>query len=123
MSDIPDGLMAGGRHLWLALLARDASLEDDSNPALAIALEACRTKDRCDLLASRVAAVDVVVDNGKGQAIAHPAWTESRQQAIMLHQLITSLRLPNTATGKRPQFRGPRGTYRPRGIGSAWRPR
>jgi hypothetical protein len=122
MNDVPDGLMAGGRRLWLALLSQDDSLADDSNPALAIALEACRTKDRCDLLALRVASCSVVVDNGMGQAVIHPAWTESRQQAIMLNQLITSLRLPNAA-GKRPQFRGARGTYRPRAIPSARRPR
>ena len=71
--DTPTGLSEGGRHLWLSLLTYDETLADDMNPARNVALEACRTKDRCDILAAICTSVDVVVDNGKGQVGTHPA--------------------------------------------------
>jgi hypothetical protein len=47
---VPAGLSAGGAHLWASLLAQDKTLEAESNPARALALEACRAKDRLDQL-------------------------------------------------------------------------
>lgn len=116
MSDAPAGLSAGGRKLWESLLAQDATLEDDLNPARQMAVEACRTKDRLDLLDDVCRTEPVMLDNGKGQPVAHPAWVEARQQGNALKQLIVALRLPDRATGKRPQVQ--RGSSPTRGAGS-----
>lgn len=106
-------LNAGGRRLWVSLLAQDAALGRVDNPAREVALEACRTKDRCDVLDAVCRSESVMIDNGRGLPIAHPAWVEARQQANTLKQLVAALRLPDEATGKRPQVRGPRGAYKP----------
>lgn len=119
MSDAaPVLLNDGGRALWTSLLAQDGTLTDEANPNRVVAVEACRAKDRCDELDAICRQVDVMIDNGKGQPIAHPAWVESRQQANNLKQLIAALRLPDEATGRRPQQRGgARGAYAPRAAG------
>jgi hypothetical protein len=102
------------------LLTQDVSLEDESNPNREVAIEACRAKDRCDVLAELCATADVMIDNGKGQPVTHPAWVESRQQANILKQLVAALRLPDQATGKRPQHHvGAAGVRQPNGIGRA----
>lgn len=116
MSDVPPGLNAGGMKLWESLIAQDASLSEDLNPARQMALEACRTKDRLDLLDEVCRSEPVMLDNGKGQPVAHPAWVEARQQGNALKQLIVALRLPDTATGRRPQVQ--RGSSPTRGAGS-----
>lgn len=120
MSDFPPGLASGGRRLWSSLIAQDSTLADELNPNREVAVEACRAKDRCDVLAEICATSDVMIDNGKGQPVAHPAWVESRQQANILKQLIAALRLPDQATGKRPQHHmGASGVRQPNGIGTA----
>lgn len=106
-------LGAGGSRLWASLLAQDASLEDESTPAREVALEACRTKDRCDILDAVCRSEPAMLMTDKGLPIAHPAWVEARQQANVLKQLVAALRLPDTATGKRPQVRSARGSYQP----------
>jgi hypothetical protein len=110
----PAGLSEGGHRLWTSLLAQDDGLSVETNPNREVALEACRAKDRCDLLNEVCRTSDVMIDNGKGQPVAHPAWVEARQQANTLKQLIAALRLPDEATGKRPQHRGARGSYAPK---------
>lgn len=117
MSDIPPGLDSGGRKLWESLLNQDATLADELNPARQMALEACRTKDRLDVLDEVCRTEPVMLDNGKGQPVAHPAWVEARQQGNALKQLIVALRLPDKATGNRPQVQ--RGSSPTRGAGSA----
>jgi hypothetical protein len=117
VSDVPSGLSAGGRKLWERLIAQDATLSDDLNPAQDMALEACRTKDRLDALDEICRTEPVMLDNGKGQPVAHPAWVEARQQGNALKQMIVALRLPDTATGRRPQVQ--RGSSPTRGAGSA----
>lgn len=113
-----DSLGEGGRRLWASFLAQDVTLEDESNPAREVALEACRTKDRCDRLDDICRSEPPMLETDKGLPIAHPAWVEARQQANVLKQLHAALRLPDTATGKRPQVRGPRGAQKP-STGSA----
>jgi hypothetical protein len=115
----PAGLGDGGRRLWASLLAQDDGLSVDTNPNREVALEACRAKDRCDELDAVVRSESVMIDNGKGQPVAHPAWVEARQQANILKQLIAALRLPDEATGKRPQHRGARGSYAPKAVPSS----
>jgi hypothetical protein len=115
VSDIaPAGLSEGGRRLWASLLAQDEGLSVETNPNREVAHEACRAKDRCDVLDEVCRTEPVMLDNGKGQPVAHPAWVEARQQANILKQLIAALRLPDEATGKRPQHRGARGSYAPK---------
>jgi hypothetical protein len=109
---VTESLSTPGRHLWASLLAQDESLGSESHPMRATALEACRTKDRCDRLDEVCRAEPPMLDNGKGLPIAHPAWVEARQQAITLTRLLTALRLPDEATGKRPQVRSARGAYK-----------
>lgn len=118
MSDetAPLSLSQGGRRLWESLLSQDASLSDELNPAREMAVEACRTKDRLDLLDEVCRNEPVMLDNGKGQPVAHPAWVEARQQGNALKQLIVALRLPDRATGKRPQVQ--RGSSPTRGAGN-----
>ncbi len=118
MSDaIPAALHSGGMRLWASLMAQDAALLDELNPNREIAIEACRAKDRCDKLDELCRSESVLIDNGKGQPVAHPAWVEARQQANILKQLVVALRLPDEATGKRPQVRSARGAYQnPRGA-------
>ena len=121
MSDTAPALLNdGGRALWASLLVQDGTLADESNPNRVVAVEACRAKDRCDELDAICRESDVMIDNGKGQPVAHPAWVEARQQANILKQLIASLRLPDEATGKRPQRHlGASGARKPNGTGSA----
>ena len=117
MSDsTPAGFGAGGSSLWASLLAQDVTLSDELNPTRDMAIEACRTKDRLDLLDEVCRSEPVMLDNGKGQPVAHPAWVEARQQGNALKQLIVALRLPDKATGKRPQVQ--RGSSPTRGAGS-----
>lgn len=117
MSDVPAGLSKGGRALWSALLAQDTTLSDELNPAAQLALEACRTKDRLDVLDEICRTEPPMLDNGRGLPVAHPAWVEARQQGNALKQMVVALRLPDTATGRRPQVQ--RGSSPVRGSGSA----
>lgn len=118
--EAPEGLGAKGSKLWADLWETN-----DFDPAQAVILEeACRISDRLDglndivhgkglvkLLHVRVPGhmdeeglltVNLTVDG---------VMSEARQQANVLKQLITSLRLPDVDSGKRPQHRGARGAY------------
>lgn len=111
---VPRELAEGGRRLWSALLAQDQALTDITSPLREVALEACRAKDRCDVLDVIRRAEPPLLDTPKGQSVAHPAWVEARQQANVLKQLLASLRLPDERTGKRPQRHpGPAGVRTP----------
>jgi hypothetical protein len=65
-ADVPPGLAEGGRRLWLSLLSQDGTLTEELNPARQMALEACRTKDRLDVLDEVCRAEPVMLDNGRG---------------------------------------------------------
>ncbi len=112
----PAGLHAAGRGLWRAVL--DA-YDLDAHEELLL-LQACRCADHLDRLAAEADAGTVTVTNHKGDAVAHPALTESRQQAITLARLLAALRMPTGETDAglvRPQRRGaPRGAYGVRAV-------
>jgi hypothetical protein len=64
--------------------------------------EACRAKDRLDLLHSLLA-------EGMDSALLKDA----NATANLMKQLIAALRLPDPVSGKVPQYRGPRGAQKP----------
>ena len=110
----------GGRRLWKALLGQDVTLSEPANPVREVALEACRAKDRCDRLEVICREVSPILEASNGSLSTHPAWTEARQQATVLKQLTAALRLPDEATGKRPQrHAGAAAGRQPNGAGSA----
>jgi len=122
MSDAPAGLSARGERLWGSLLAQDASLTHEDDPRREVALSACRTADRVELLETMAAQVDPVVE-GRAGPMTHPLFGEVRQQAALLARLVAALRLPDDATGKRPQKRPLRGTQAPSKVSSLDRAR
>jgi hypothetical protein len=111
-----------GARLWASLLAQDASLEDEQNPMREVALSACRTADRVDHLERLSVETDPVVEGRQGPMI-HPLLAEVRQQSALLARLVAALRLPDEATGKRPQKRQVRGVQKPSAVSSLDRAR
>lgn len=111
-----------GRRLWDSLLAQDASLEDEQNPMREVALSACRTADRVDHLEGLAVETDPVVE-GRGGPMIHPLLAEVRQQSQLLARLVAALRLPDDATGKKPQRRQLRGVQQPKAVSSLDRAR
>jgi hypothetical protein len=111
-----------GSRLWASLLSQDASLEEESAPMREVALSACRTADRVEELERRSAGVDPVVETERGVLI-HPLFAEVRQQEALLARLVAALRLPDQATGKRPQKRQVRGVQKPAKVSSLERAR
>ena len=55
--------------------------------------------------------------------MTHPVYVEVRQQSATLARLIAALRLPDEATGKRPQKRQLRGVQKPSKVSSLERAR
>lgn len=94
----PTGLGPGGRSLWKAV-TDDHELDATQVVQLE---EACRAKDRCD----RLAMLLNEEHDSKLQADANAT-------ANLMKQLIAALRLPDEQSGKRPQYRGPRGAVKP----------
>src|SRR5437868_5753361 len=113
---------ARGQRLWSSLLAQDASLDDELSPARDIAVSACRTADRVEHLERLASTVDAVID-GRAGPMTHPIFAEVRQQEALLARLVAALRLPDTATGKRPQHRQVRGVQKPSKVSSLDRAR
>lgn len=114
----PAGLGTSGAALW-----RDVHEMIDVDGAQGvILLEACRITDRLDRLDRALTAKDflrVDMDDGGDYVLrVEGALSEARQQANVLKQLIVALRIPDGATGKRPQVRGARGAYSSKGKGS-----
>lgn len=117
-----DDLGARGLRLWTSLLAQDVALEDEANPMREVALSACRTADRVNSLEILAAQTDAVVEGRQGPMI-HPLLAEVRQQSALLARLVAALRLPDEASGKRPQKRQLRGVQKPSAVSSLDRAR
>jgi len=110
---IPAGLAEAGAKLWRSVAE---GFELDVHEELLLT-QACRTADILDRLDVEARANPVTVINVKGDRVAHPALTESRQQSIVLSRLIASLRMPSGEAEDRPQRRGAsRAPYRPRPL-------
>lgn len=124
----PKGLGARGRRLW-----REITAEHELDPSQKVLLEeACRTADRLDRLDAKlsgredawahlVTRVDLGDDETRVIELrVDSALSEARQQQNVFKQLLASLRLPDQASGARPQQRGgARGAYRPKKSGTA----
>ena len=118
----PAGLSAGGRSLWRAI----TSEHDLDAPQQVQLLEACRAKDRLDKLDELLRGdvdtwVEIEVDN-EGEPVAltvDKALDKANTTANLMKQLLAALRLPDADTGKRPQYRGPRGAQAPTVPGGA----
>ncbi len=110
---VPEGLGERGARLWRSLLAQDALLKVALEPRREVALSACRCADRVEELARAAGALEVLWREGRQGPMIHPLLAEVRQQSALLARLIAALRLPDEATGKRPQKRQLRGVQQP----------
>jgi hypothetical protein len=100
----PKALRSGGKSLW------DSITEDhDLDAGQLVQLEeACRIKDRCDALDKAVRALEC-----EGELKDYlSAVAQANASANQMKQLLAALRLPDES-GKRPQYRGPRGAQKP----------
>jgi hypothetical protein len=121
-SSVPTGLGVGGRDLWSAVT--EAHTLDA--PQKVTLLEACRAKDRLDKLDNLLrgdvdtwATLHLDPRSSEGNIFElriTQALAQANATANLLKQLLAALRLPDTASGKRPQQRGGgRGAYSPTG--------
>lgn len=116
MTDDRSALGPGGRALWDSITA-DHDLDAVQNAQL---LEACRAKDRLDKLDALLRG-----DADVWMRLTHNLRTDDYELRIdgalaaanatanLMKQLLAALRLPDAATGNRPQYRGPRGAQAP----------
>lgn len=118
----PSTLGDGGRALWNSI----DSEHDLTAPQRVQLEEACRAKDRLDQL-------DKILrgDTDTWAYLVHDARTEDYELKIdaalttanatanLMKQLLAALRLPDEATGKKPQYRGPRGAQKPTVAGGS----
>src|SRR6185312_12199701 len=88
----PDGLGSPGAAFWDAL--QEENVFDAANTARLH--EACRVLDRLEQLDAVIAAEGVTSLGSTGQKVVHPAVAETRQLAVVLDRLISSLNLPPT---------------------------
>jgi hypothetical protein len=126
----PQGLAPGGRKLWSAIVS-DHELDA---PQLVQLEEACRAKDRLDEFDSiihgkgvlnlmRFRLTDLFSEdeerNVKVDVRFDAVIAQANATANLLKQLLAALRLPDSQTGKKPQYRGPRGAQKPSIPGGA----
>lgn len=121
----PKGLGPGGRALWRAIAA-DHELDGMQKVQLT---EACRMKDRCDKLDAVLRGdadmwMELVLDatGAVYDVRVTSALSKANETANSMKQLLAALRLPDVASGKRPQQRGPRGAQNPTVTGGATTP-
>ncbi len=114
----PTGLSTGGRALWRSIVDK---YELDPQQVVQL-VEACRAKDRLDTLDAVLRgdadcwmklSVDPRSDGQVYEVRITNVLSKANETANLLKQLLAALRLPDEATGKRPQFRGPRGVQAP----------
>lgn len=111
----PRGLGKGGRALWRSI-ATDYDLDVVQRVQLE---EACRAKDRLDKLDAVLRGdVDVwmtlnVDEIGDARLEISGALTQANSTANLMKQLLAAMRLEDPKTGKKPQYRGPRGAQKP----------
>jgi hypothetical protein len=113
----PANLGPGGSALWAAITEDHEDLDATQLVQLE---EACRAKDRCDRL-DKILTGDVdtwvtVMHNTRTEDYeikVDAALTQANATANLMKQLLAALRLPDPQTGKKPQFRGPRGAQKP----------
>lgn len=119
----PAGLDTGGRLLW-----RDVTKEHELDRIQLVQLtEACRMKDRCDkldqLLRGEIDTWALLIPADlEGQEFKLQitgALTKANDTANSMKQLLAAMRLPDAATGAKPQRRGPRGAQKPTQPGGA----
>lgn len=120
MLDTPDGLGPGGSALWALISEAHDGLDAAQNVTL---LEACRAKDRLDKLDDvlrgdvdtwATLTLDVNSDGNVYEVRITQALAQANTTANLMKQLLAALRLPDAASGKRPQQRGGgRGSYAP----------
>lgn len=119
----PARLRARGKRLW-----SDITEAHELDAAQLIQLEeACRTADRLEALDRMLTGdatdwVELIEAKGNSdrlEVVVDKALGEARQQQNILKQLLAAMRLPDEATGKRPQKRQARGSYKPRAGGAS----
>lgn len=113
----PTGLRAGGKKLWTAVVEKHPDIEETQLVQLT---EACRAKDRLDqldrLLRGDVTTWSKLVDrDGEDGEVVYTlqvakALDYANTTANSMKQLIAAMRLPDEATGKKPQQRVAPGT-------------
>lgn len=119
--EVPSGLGPGGSELWSAIVAENTL----DAAQLVQLLEACRGKDRLDKL-DAVLRGDAPTwmrltyrlrsEDNEYDLHIDDALTKANATANQMKQLLAALRLPDAATGKRPQYRGARGALKPSGA-------
>ena len=117
----PDGLKAGGRTLWDGIAGSFSLLPEQ----LVQLEEACRAKDRLDkldcLLSGDVETWAEVEYSFTGEPVSlriDAALAQANATANLMKQLLAALRLPDQ-DGRRPQYRGARGSQAPSVPGGA----
>ncbi|MER5263073.1 hypothetical protein ABTZ99_13490 [Actinosynnema sp. NPDC002837] len=114
VGEVPAGLADAGRELWCSI-AEEFELAPHE---LAVLEQAARVADQVALLDAVVARDGVLLEHPQRGPMTHPSLVELRNQRTTLARLLTALRLPDD-DDQRPQRRGIRGVYRPRGARGA----
>jgi hypothetical protein len=91
----PTGLGVTGDRFWREIIAAYELRADE----LAILDHACRTMDTIDRIDAELRNQPVTVPGSTGQIVAHPLLGEARMHRLALARLITTLHLPEDASG------------------------
>jgi hypothetical protein len=115
--DAPSGLAEGGRALWESI----TEAHELDAAQLVQLTEACRAKDRLDKLDQLLrgdvdtwATLTHRTHTEDYELVVDKALDRANTTANLMKQLLAALRLPDEATGKKPQYRGARGSYSPK---------
>lgn len=113
---VPRELGKGGKALWRSIAA-DHDLDIMQRVQLE---EACRAKDRLDKLdlilrgdAETWATITHRTQTDDYELKIDDALAKANATANLMKQLLAAMRLPDAATGKKPQYRGARGAQKP----------